>query len=82
MLAGQPTLLEMLAHFWKEAVINMSFVLLVPSDIKSIHVLFTQAIPGIIVDEVHARELVRSQYRHGTAQEQCARAQQRGALPQ
>ena len=35
----------------------MSFVLLGPSDHKSMHVLVTQAIPCIIVDEFHAREL-------------------------
>ena len=46
-------LLEMLVHLWKEAVINKAFVLHRPS----IHVLVKQAIPGIIVDEVHAREL-------------------------
>ena len=82
MLAGQPTLLEMLVHLWKEAVINMSFVLLGISDYKSIHVFVTQAIRGIIMDEVHARELA-SVLNTATAQEQCARAQQRGTpLPQ
>ena len=34
LLAGQPTLLEMLVHLWKEAVIKTSFVLLGPSDSK------------------------------------------------
>ena len=46
-------LLEMLVHLWKEAVINKAFVLHGISDQKIIHVLVTQAIPGIIVDEVH-----------------------------
>ena len=53
LLAGQPMLLEMLVHLWKEAVINKAFVLHGISDQKIIHVLVTQAIPGIIVDEVH-----------------------------
>ena len=49
--------LEMLVHLWKEAVINKAFVLHGPSDQKTVHVRVTRAIPGIIVDDVHVREL-------------------------
>ena len=44
-------------HLWKEAVISKSFVLLGPSAQNSTHLPLSQAIPGIIVDAVHAREL-------------------------
>ena len=53
---GSPLLLEMLPHLWKEAVMSKQFVLLGPSAQDSIHVLVAQVIPGITVDEFHARE--------------------------
>ena len=47
----------MLPHLWKEAVMSKSLVLLRQSAQNSIHVLVAQAVPGVIVDKVHAREL-------------------------
>ena len=49
-------MLEILPHLWKKAVISKQFVLLEPSTQSTIHALVAQAIPGINLDEVHARE--------------------------